>query len=100
MLRIREPDWHEHRVFKGPDIDVNLHVFTLGCIEIERMLRFRDHLRTNEADRLLYDRAKQELARRTWRYTQHYADAKTAVVEEILKRTGAPGPAAAACVTK
>src|SRR5438094_7941539 len=28
VLRIREPEWHEHRVLKGPDTDVNLHVFT------------------------------------------------------------------------
>jgi len=27
-LRIREPEWFEHRVFKGPDIDINLHVFS------------------------------------------------------------------------
>jgi GrpB-like predicted nucleotidyltransferase (UPF0157 family) len=32
-LRIREPDWHEHRVFKGPDTDINLHVFTEGSLE-------------------------------------------------------------------
>jgi GrpB-like predicted nucleotidyltransferase (UPF0157 family) len=25
-LRIREPDWHEHRLLKGPDTDLNLHV--------------------------------------------------------------------------
>jgi hypothetical protein len=25
VLRIREPDWDEHRLFKGPEIDVNLH---------------------------------------------------------------------------
>jgi GrpB-like predicted nucleotidyltransferase (UPF0157 family) len=86
VLRIREPDWHEHRVFKGPDTDVNLHVFTTGCSEIERMLRLRDHLRSNEADRLLYERTKQHLAKRTWKYTQHYADAKSEVVEQILIR--------------
>ena len=51
QLRIREPEWYEHRVLKGPDTDINLHVFTLGCIEIPRMTRFRDHLRTNSADR-------------------------------------------------
>ena len=50
------------------------------------MLGFRDHLRSNEADRLLYERTKQDLAQRTWKYTQHYADAKSAVVEEILSR--------------
>ena len=86
VLRVREPDWYEHRVFKGPDTDVNLHVFSPGCVEIERMLRFRDHLRRDAADRALYERTKRELARRTWKYTQNYADAKSAVVEEILAR--------------
>jgi beta-N-acetylhexosaminidase len=86
VLRIREPDWFEHRVFKGPDTNVNLHVFTAGSPEIERMLAFRDHLRTDERDRELYLRAKRELAARTWRHVQHYADAKTVVVKEILSR--------------
>jgi GrpB-like predicted nucleotidyltransferase (UPF0157 family) len=88
-LRIREPDWHEHRVLKGPDTDVNLHVFPRGCLEVERMLRFRDHLRGDAQDRELYARTKRDLAGRTWKYTQHYADAKTEVVEEILARAGA-----------
>ena len=26
VLRIREPDWYQHRVFKGPDTNINLHV--------------------------------------------------------------------------
>ncbi|HEY5519686.1 MAG TPA: GrpB family protein [Candidatus Limnocylindrales bacterium] len=88
VLHIREPDWHQQRLFKGPDTAVNLHVFTIGCAEIERMLCFRDHLRSNEADSTLYENAKQELARRTWRYVQHYADAKSQLVEEILSRSG------------
>jgi GrpB-like predicted nucleotidyltransferase (UPF0157 family) len=86
VLRIREPDWYEHRVFKGPDTDVNLHVFSAGCPEIARMLLFRDWLRSNAADRQLYERTKRELARKDWKYTQNYADAKTSVVEEILAR--------------
>jgi GrpB-like predicted nucleotidyltransferase (UPF0157 family) len=52
------------------------------------MLVFRDRLRNNQADRELYERTKRDLARRTWRYTQDYADAKTAVVEEILAGAG------------
>ena len=87
MLRIREPDWFEHRVFKGPDTNVNLHVFSAGCPEIDRMLRFRDWLRSNEADRELYERTKRELAAQEWAYVQDYADAKTAVVEEIVARS-------------
>ncbi|EQD82430.1 hypothetical protein N599_30655, partial [Saccharopolyspora erythraea D] len=47
-LRIREPDWFEHRLFKGPDTAVNLHVFRAGCAEAARMLRFRDRLRAHD----------------------------------------------------
>jgi GrpB-like predicted nucleotidyltransferase (UPF0157 family) len=86
VLHIREPDWYEHRLFKGPDTDINLHVFTAGHPEIGRMIAFRDWLRANEEDRRLYERSKRELATRTWAYAQHYADAKTAVVEEIIAR--------------
>ncbi len=86
VLRIREPDWHEHRVFRGPDTNVNLHVFSDGCPEIDRMLRFRDWLRTNQADRELYEQTKRKLAAREWTYVQDYADAKTLVVEEIIAR--------------
>ena len=87
--RIREPDWFEHRVLKGVDPKVNLHVFSPGCPEVERMLSFRDHLRCDERDRDLYERTKRELARRDWKYVQHYADAKSDVVEEILERARA-----------
>lgn len=86
VLRIREPDWYEHRVFKGPDTDINLHVFSAGCEEIERMLRFRDWLRAHSDDRDLYERTKRDLAQREWKYMQHYADAKTAVVAAIMAR--------------
>ncbi|MEO6890645.1 MAG: GrpB family protein, partial [Ktedonobacteraceae bacterium] len=85
-LCIREPDWYEHRVFKGPDTDINLHVFSPNSPEIKRMLLFRDWLRSNASDRQLYERTKRELARKSWKYTQNYADAKADVVEEILAR--------------
>ena len=86
-LRIREPDWYEHRLLKSPDVKGNLHVFTDGCEEIERMLLFRDWLRDHAGDRLLYEETKRELAAQTWKYTQNYADAKAEVVQEILTRT-------------
>lgn len=85
-LRIREPDWFEHRVLGGPDVDVNLHVFSDGCPEIDRMLAFRNRIRANVADRIMYERAKRDLANRNWAYVQNYADAKSAVIEEILER--------------
>jgi len=86
VLQIREPDWFEHRVFKGPDTNVNLHVFSRGCSEVQVMLDFRDRLRANDADRELYERAKRNLAAQDWKYVQNYADAKTAVVQEINER--------------
>jgi GrpB-like predicted nucleotidyltransferase (UPF0157 family) len=90
VLRIREPDWHEHRLLKGPDTDANLHVFSVGSVELGRMVGFRDWLRTHPDERDLYERTKRELASRTWRHVQHYADAKTEVVEAIIARAGLP----------
>lgn len=58
MLRVREPEWFEHRLFKGPDTNINLHVFSMGTPEIEQMLRFRDWLRANDTDRDKYVRAQ------------------------------------------
>lgn len=95
ILRIREPEWYQHRVLKGPDTDVNLHVFSSGCVEIERMLLFRDWLRSHPDDRQLYERTKRELAQKTWKYIQHYADAKSGVVEEIMARARAAAEVAA-----
>ena len=86
VLRVREPDWYEHRMFKGPDAEIHLHVFTRGCSEIDRMSMFRDRLRRDAADRDLYARTKLDLARKVWKYRQNYADAKTGVVAEILAR--------------
>jgi GrpB-like predicted nucleotidyltransferase (UPF0157 family) len=86
VLRIREPKWHEHRLFKGPDTDINLHTFSHGSSEIERMLAFRDWLRANDDERDLYLRTKRELAARHWVYVQDYADAKGEVVEAIIAR--------------
>ena len=68
---------------------MNLHVFSVGCIEIERMLVFRDRLRRVDEDRARYLAAKRELAQRSWEHVQQYADAKGPVVEAIIAR-GAP----------
>jgi GrpB-like predicted nucleotidyltransferase (UPF0157 family) len=89
VLRIREPDWHQHRLFKGPDTNINLHVFTQGSEEIRKHLTLRDWLRRNEADRELYARSKRSLASKKWKYVQNYADAKTEVIEAILERAKA-----------
>lgn len=85
-LRVREPDWNEHRMFVDAERTAQVHVLSAGDAEIERYLNFRDRLRTNQADRELYERTKRELAQREWKYVQNYADAKGPVVEEIIAR--------------
>ena len=89
VLRGREPGWHEHRLFKGPDADINLHVFSAGEAEIDRMVLFRDWLRSHDDDRDAYLKVKHDLAQRRWRHVQHYADSKTGIVREILARATA-----------
>jgi GrpB-like predicted nucleotidyltransferase (UPF0157 family) len=91
VLRVREPDWYEHRMLRGFDPPVNLHVFPHACEEVDRMLVLRDWLRTHEDDRELYARMKRELAAKEWKYVQNYADAKSEVVGEILARAGGAG---------
>ena len=87
ILRIREPEWYQHRVFKGPDTNVNLHVHSPDSPEIERMIGFRDRLRSHPDDLALYLAAKRELAARDWEYVQQYADAKSEVIESLIARS-------------
>ena len=92
-FHLAEPDWHQHRLFTAAAPQVNLHVFAEGP-EPDRMRLFRDHLRTHPADRDRYEQAKRSLAERSWPAVQAYADAKSAVVEEILDRAAGTGDAA------
>jgi len=87
-LRIREPGWFEHRLLRPTTgMAANVHVFSAECEEIDRMISFRDWLRSHDDDRNLYEQAKRELAARTWKHRQHYADAKSDVIRAILART-------------
>ncbi len=89
VLRVREPDLDEHRMFRTPEKDVHVHVYSWGCLEIDRYLLLRERLREDEGDRGLYARTKRELAKVDWPSVQHYAEAKTEVVEGIIARATA-----------
>ena len=45
VLRVHEPEFEEHRMFRTPVLDVHTPVFSDGPPEIERYLRFHDALR-------------------------------------------------------
>lgn len=87
ILRVREKDFHEHRMFRTAAKDVHVHVYSPDSPEIGRYLLLRDRLRANKEDRELYARTKRELAERDWPSMQHYVEAKTEIIEAILVRT-------------
>ena len=89
VLRIREPDFHEHRMLRTAEKDVHIHVLSHDSPEIRRYLLFRDRLRRDAADREFYAQCKRRLATREWPTMQHYAEAKTEVVEAIISRAEA-----------
>ena len=84
VLRVREPDWNEHRMFRTPEEDVHVHAYSDGCAEIQRLLVFRDRLRRSGDDRRRYEQAKRALATKEWPDMNAYADAKTEVIEAII----------------
>jgi GrpB-like predicted nucleotidyltransferase (UPF0157 family) len=91
VLRVREPDFHEHRMFGTPARDVHVHVLSIGSPEIERYLAFRDRLAANGEERRLYEETKRRLAARSWPDMDAYAQAKTEIVERILAAASAAG---------
>ena len=82
-LRVREPG---HRMFRTPERDVHVHVWGDADPEVARYLRFRARLRASTDDRAAYERLKRELAKRDWDDMNHYADAKSELIAEILER--------------
>lgn len=91
VLRVREPDWNEHRMFRTPEKDVHVHIYSAGCPEIERNLTFRDRLRQNTDDRTRYEQLKRELAAKEWPDMNAYAEAKTEVIESIISASQTSG---------
>lgn len=83
-LRVREPDWNEHRMFRTPERDVHVHVYSTGCSEIQRNLIFRDRLRRDIEDKNRYEQVKRKLAEKEWPDMNAYAEAKTEVIESII----------------
>ncbi len=84
ILRVREPEWNEHRMLRTPELDVHVHIFSINSPEIERQLVFRNRLRANEKDRHLYETTKRKLAIQDWEDMNAYAREKSDVVERII----------------
>ena len=85
-LRVREPD---HRMLRTPARDVHLHVYEPAHRAVRDYLDLRDWLSVDAADRELYAETKRRLARQPWRDMNDYADAKSEVVQDVLRRARA-----------
>jgi len=95
VLRVREPGFEEHRMFRTPERDVHVHVLSVGSPEIERYLRLRDALRSAPFLRARYQELKQTLAAQDWQDMNAYAQAKSKLIETIIqwsRRTDPGGP--------
>jgi GrpB-like predicted nucleotidyltransferase (UPF0157 family) len=93
VLRVREPDWNQHRMFRTLDRDVHVHIYSAGCPEIQRNLTFRNRLRSSAGDRRRYEQIKRELAAQDWPDMNAYALAKSEVIETIIAAAQAAGEA-------
>lgn len=82
-LRVREPG---HRLVRTPERDVHVHVYEQDARAADEYLLLRDRLRTDAADRALYEQTKRRLMQRRWDDMNAYADAKTAVIDAIKER--------------
>ena len=86
---LREPGWHEHRFFCGYEPSTNLHVWGPDCPEAERHKIFRDWLRRNESDRVLYaetKRAAAEASNQNGEDVMQYNFRKQQVIRGIIER--------------
>jgi len=92
-LRVREPDWEEHRLFKLLEPDTNLHVFSSGSVEPQRHLLFRDWLRTHADDREAYAACKREVAARGFTDGMAYNNAKAGFVYDLYEKIFTADPA-------
>ncbi|RDW65948.1 GrpB family protein [Aspergillus mulundensis] len=88
---LREPTWHEHRLFGCDDPYANVHVFGPDSPEVVRHRLFRDWLKDprHEDDRELYVNIKRQAAnesRKSGETVMEYNDRKEPVIREILKK--------------
>jgi GrpB-like predicted nucleotidyltransferase (UPF0157 family) len=88
-LVVREPWWYRHRLLRGTDPDVNLHVYGTESAESARQRLFRDWLRTHPEDRDRYAAAKRAASARSaevGEHVQQYNARKQAVLRDIYAR--------------
>jgi GrpB-like predicted nucleotidyltransferase (UPF0157 family) len=88
-LIVREPWWYRHRMLRGSDPDVNLHVYGPESAESARQRLFRDWLREHPEDRDRYAAAKRAASAESaaeGEHVQQYNARKEAVLRGVYAR--------------
>ncbi|KAE8144024.1 grpb/dephospho-CoA kinase [Aspergillus pseudotamarii] len=86
---LREPGWHEHRLFGSNEPYANIHIFGPNSAELIRHRLFRDWLRNHEDDRQRYTDIKRQAAaasRLAGETVMEYNARKEPVVLDILQK--------------
>lgn len=86
VLRVREPEFEEHRMLRLAEPRVNLHVFGPGSAEAARHRLFCDWLHAHPAEREAYAEAKRLAAAEGPDRVMAYNARKAIVVREIFAR--------------
>lgn len=92
VLRVREPEFEEHRVMRGSSPLATVHVWQPGGREVRRHVLFRDWLRTHDADRERYGRLKREVAARGFDDVMLYNNEKAWLVYDLYEQIFAADP--------
>jgi GrpB-like predicted nucleotidyltransferase (UPF0157 family) len=91
-LRVREPEWEEHRLVRGSEPASNVHVFSAGAVEPRRHRAFREWLATHPDDLAAYADLKRELAGRGFTDAMDYNNAKAALIYDLYEQIFAADP--------
>ena len=86
VLRVREPG---HRLVRTPARDVHVHVYPREHPAVADYLLLRDRLRSDPADRALWEEKMRMQVTLSWDDMNAYSDAKTDVIEAIKERARA-----------
>lgn len=91
-LRVREPEWEQHRCLRLEHPRANLHVWSPGAQEPQRHLAFRDWLSARADDHAAYADLKCSLGEQGFTDAMLYNNQKAALVYDIYERIFAADP--------
>lgn len=91
-LRVREPQWQQHRLLRLPQPLTNLHVWSTGAQEPRRHVAFRAWLESHPDDLAAYAELKRRLGERGFTDAMDYNNEKSGLIYDLYERIFAADP--------